>query len=143
MADRDLLDRGGLNAIEPGLTGAARVTIGGKSRKTRGCVVAARRAPTPTTQGPPTGPGTAETEHAATLNTIHQEPARVRPVAVHPGVQSHGDQPTKWVSGRCIPGTVTRPPLVPGENPALPEVGSSPVSSHEGCSARRWRLRQR
>jgi hypothetical protein len=85
MADRDLLDRGGLNAIEPGLTGAARVTIGGKSRKTRGCVVAARRAPTPTTQGPPTGPGTAETEHAATLNTIHQEPARVRPVAVHPG----------------------------------------------------------
>ena len=47
-----------------------------------------------------------------------------------------------WVSRRCIPGTVTRPPLVPGENPALPEVGSSPVASHEGCSARRWRLRQ-
>ena len=47
-----------------------------------------------------------------------------------------------WVSRRCIPGTVARPRLVLGANPALPEAGSSPVSSHEGCSARRWRLRQ-
>ena len=42
-----------------------------------------------------------------------------------------------------IPRTVTRPPFVPGEYPVLPEVGSSPASSHEGSSARRWRLRQR
>ena len=46
-------------------------------------------------------------------------------------------------SRRCPPGTVARPPLVPGENPALPELGSSPVSSHEGRSARRWWLPQR
>ena len=43
----------------------------------------------------------------------------------------------RQVSRRCIPGTVSRPPPVPGENPALPEGGGSPVSSHEGCSAHR------
>jgi hypothetical protein len=44
---------------------------------------------------------------------------------------------SRHTSAGCgIPGTVTRAPPASGGNPALPEVGSSPVSWHEGCSAR-------
>ena len=44
---------------------------------------------------------------------------------------------SRHTSAGCgIPGTVTRTPPASGGSPALPDVGSSPVSWHEGCSAR-------